>query len=86
MKINSVTQNQPVTGPGDSTSPDAMRTSSPNQVMLRAERGAEGGRVYRINTTVTDSKGALCTSVVKVAVPRGAVDTQASYGSFKVSR
>jgi hypothetical protein len=86
MKINSVSQNQPVTGPGDSSSPDAMRTNSPNQVLLRAEHGASGGRVYRINVTVTDSKGAVCTVIRKVYSPRNAVDTSDSYGSFKVSR
>ena len=85
IKINSVDQTQPVKGPGDSTSPDAVRTSAPNQVLLRAEYGAGGGRVYRINATVTDSKGATCTSTQKVAIPRNAVETSASYGSFKVS-
>jgi hypothetical protein len=86
MKIDSVTQTQPVKGPGDSTSPDAMRTTKANQILLRAEYGPGGaGRVYRIAVTITDSKGAKCSSTEKVAIPKDAVETSASYGSFKVN-
>jgi hypothetical protein len=85
VKINSVTQNQPVTGPGDSTAPDAMRISSdPTKLLLRAEFGSGGGRVYRVTVTVTDSKGALCSTMVRVTIPRFAPDSIASYGSFKL--
>jgi hypothetical protein len=84
-KINSVSQNQPVRGPGDSTSPDAIRISNPNQVLLRAEYGKGGGRVYRITVTVSDSLGGTCSTVEKVTIPRNTADTSASYGSFKIN-
>ena len=84
-QITTVNQTQPITGPGDSTSPDAARVSNPTQILLRAEYGPGGsGRVYRVNVTVTDSKGASCSSTEKVSIPRTAVETAATYGSFKV--
>jgi hypothetical protein len=83
-QITSVTQTQPTTGPGDSTSPDAMRVSKPNQILLRSEyRPGGSGRVYHINATVTDSKGESCSSTENVSIPRTAVDTAAAYNSFK---
>jgi hypothetical protein len=84
LKITAVSQNQPVTGRGDSTSPDAIRLTAPNQVLLRAEYGVGGGRVYRISVRVTDSKNISCNTTVKVPIPRNATDSSASYGSFQV--
>jgi hypothetical protein len=63
--ITGVTQDEP-TG----STPDARRTSAPNQIKLRAERLGEGdGRVYRIAFTVTDSSGRACSGTVMVGVP-----------------
>ena len=49
--VDGVTQDEPVTGIGDATSPDARLTAAgagSNQVELRSERNAQGnGRVYR---------------------------------------
>jgi hypothetical protein len=78
LSITSITQDEPVRGLGaGSTAPDArLSTSSLNLAFLRAERSGNGdGRVYRLRFTATDTRGALCQSVVKVGVPhnRGAV-------------
>jgi hypothetical protein len=83
LRITSVTQNQPVTGPGDPTAPDAMRGAQPNQLLLRAESSPVGaGRVYRINVSVADTKGGSCTSSLRVRIPRSAIDTGPDYDSF----
>ncbi len=83
-QITTVNQTQPTTGPGDSTSPDAARVSNPRQILLRAEyRPGGNGRVYRINVTVTDSKGESCSSTEKVSIPGSAVETAGTYSSFK---
>jgi hypothetical protein len=80
--IDAVTQDEPVTAPGDDTSPDAQFTpagASSNQVLVRAERNPQrNGRVYRIAYTVSDGKGGTCSRTAgvggntnaKVAVPR----------------
>jgi len=83
LTITSVTQNQPVRGPGDPTSPDAMRLFA-NQLLLRAEAAPVGsGRVYRINVTVTDVKGGTCTRSLRVRIPKTAPDTGPDYDSFQ---
>jgi TolB protein len=70
VRITGVTQDEPVTGPGDHTRPDA-RLRSDNAVRVRVERSPRGdGRVYRIAATVTDSRGGTCTGTAIVAVPR----------------
>jgi hypothetical protein len=70
IEITGVTQDEPVRGKGDRTSPDARRTSDPNRVKLRAERGSKGdGRVYRISFRASDGAQS-CTGEVKVGVPR----------------
>jgi len=72
--IDGVTQDEPVTGAGDSTTPDAQLTAAganSRQVRVRAERSPQGdGRVYRIAYTVSDGKGGSCSDGEKVAVPR----------------
>jgi len=73
LAVDAIGQDEPLTGPGDRTSPDARRTSRPRHVQLREERAPGGnGRVYRIDFTVTDSGGASCEGRVKVSVPRHA--------------
>jgi outer membrane protein assembly factor BamB len=81
-QIDGVTQDEPVTGMGDRTSPDAALTSagaSSNQVFIRAEASSKGnGRVYRIAYTVSDGNGGSCSgtagpsgnTTAKVGVPR----------------
>lgn len=65
-----VTQDEPVTGLGDHTRPDA-RLLSGDVLRVRAERSPRGdGRVYRIAVTATDSHGASCTGTATVGVPR----------------
>jgi Tol biopolymer transport system component len=81
-----VTQDEPVVGRGDVTTPDARRAAG-NSVEVRAERSPEGdGRVYRVAYDVADGRGGLCTGTAKIAVPRSkkqtAVDSEATYNSF----
>ena len=88
ISITGVTQDEPLTGAGDHSSPDARPALSSDQVSLRAERSPRGnGRVYRITFTLSDGKGGSCSGTVKVGVPRhkreGAVDSAPpSYNSF----
>jgi hypothetical protein len=92
LSIDSVTQDEPVNGPGTGhTSVDAQwlddRTDA---VYLRAERSGQGdGRVYRITFTATREKDDKeCTGTVTVGVPhdkgKGStpVDSGGSYDSF----
>jgi FG-GAP repeat len=71
--IDRVTQDEPVTGTGDATSPDARLTAAgagSNQVELRSERNPQlDGRVYRIAFTVSDDTDS-CSSIARVDVPR----------------
>jgi dipeptidyl aminopeptidase/acylaminoacyl peptidase len=89
IAIDGVTQDEPVTGPGDPTHPDAGEGLRPGEVRLRSERAPRGdGRVYRIAFTATDSGGGSCTGTATVSVPRHkrreAVDTAPpSYDSFE---
>jgi hypothetical protein len=72
--VDSVTQDEPVSGAADDTSPDAQLvggSADSNQVRVRAERNPMGnGRVHRITYTVSDGNGGSCSGVAKVAVPR----------------
>lgn len=68
--VLSVSSNEPVTGPGDNTSPD-WEIINDHHVKLRAERSANGnGRTYTITITCTDKWGNIKTSIAKVKVPR----------------
>jgi hypothetical protein len=62
--VDGVTQDEPVSGVGDDTSPDAALTAagaSSSQVLVRAEASSRlDGRVYRIAYTVSDGKGGTC--------------------------
>ncbi|MBV8996160.1 MAG: hypothetical protein JO287_21220 [Pseudonocardiales bacterium] len=71
IKVNGVTQDEPLNGTGDGdTAPDA-RASAPGSVDLRAERAGTGdGRVYRVAFTADDGKGGTCTGTAKVTVPK----------------
>jgi len=85
--ITAVTQDEPLTSPGDTTTPDAVAGDSPDQVYLRAESSRRGdGRVYRIDFEVSDGQ-ATCTGRATVQVPRRrdttAIDSAPpSYDSF----
>jgi TolB protein len=85
-RITAVTQDEPVSGRGDFTSPDASRASTTDHVYLRAERRNGGsGRVYRLAYIAFDGKGSTCMGTAKVAVPRKtrAIDSAPpSYDSF----
>jgi hypothetical protein len=71
VTITGVTQDEPPTGRGDTTSPDAALTRDPARVLLRAERAARGdGRVYHVSITAADDRGGECQESVDVAVPR----------------
>ena len=85
--ITSVTQDEPVIGPPGTTSPDAMKASEPNAVLLRAERDPRGdGRVYTISFRVDDSAGGSCEGTAFVTVPRkkgeAATDSGQDFDSF----
>jgi hypothetical protein len=88
LTITGVTQDEPLTGPGDRTSPDAAPGNAPDEVRLRAERSSRGdGRVYRVAFDVSDGLGGTCSGVAKVGVPlrKGttAIDSAPpSYDSF----
>ena len=68
--INSILQDEPVNGLGDGdTSPDGFGIGT-SIARIRSERAGEGnGRVYMINFTASDDKGASCKGVVFVGVP-----------------
>ncbi len=72
IEITTVTQDEPVNGPGDgNTASDAERGPATNQVQLRAERSGSGdGRVYRVSFRASDPAGAHCEATVKIAVPK----------------
>jgi len=63
-QIDGVTQDEPATGVGDDTFPDAALTSAganSNQVLVRSEANSLfNGRVYRIAYTVSDGNGGSC--------------------------
>jgi hypothetical protein len=70
--ITSITQDEPVSGPGfGTTMPDAAGKGG-SVAQIRAERAGNGnGRVYAINYEATDPKGAHCSGVLNVTVPHG---------------
>jgi hypothetical protein len=87
LTITGVTQDEPLTGRGDSTSPDAQAATNSHEVFVRAERNPQiDGRVYRIAYTVSDGQGGACSGSVTVQVPRKkgetAVDSGGSFNSF----
>jgi len=70
LSVNGVTQDEPVTGHGDSTSPDAVDDGE-GELRVRAERDRHGdGRVYRIAFTASDGRGGECSGTATVSVPR----------------
>jgi hypothetical protein len=71
VTVDSVTQDEPVAGKNDKTSPDAVLVPGAGQVRLRAERNPHGdGRVYRIAYTASDGHGGSCSGTLTVGVPR----------------
>ena len=86
LRITGVTQDEPLTGPGDQTPIDALADTTPDTVRVRNEAGTKGdGRVYRIDFHGSDGRGGTCSGTVKVSVPRKgqAVDSAPpSYDSF----
>jgi len=71
IEITAVTQDEPVRGQGDSTAPDAVTGSVPNEVLLRAERSPRGdGRVYRLSVQGSDGRGGSCEGELTVEVRR----------------
>ena len=81
LTITGVTQDEPVAGPAD-----AIATTLPDQVRLRAERVSRGdGRVYRIAFEASDGRGGTCTGFATASVRKGssAVDSAPpSYDAF----
>jgi dipeptidyl aminopeptidase/acylaminoacyl peptidase len=88
IRIDGVTQDEPVTSEGDPTSPDAQSGPAADRIQLRAERNPQGdGRVYRLSFTASDGQGGSCAGTATVSVPRHrdepAVDSAPpSYDSF----
>lgn len=71
VDVDGVTQDEPVAGKNDNTSPDAVLVPGAGQVRLRAERNPHGdGRVYRIAYTASDGHGGSCSGTLTVGVPR----------------
>jgi dipeptidyl aminopeptidase/acylaminoacyl peptidase len=70
LSVDGVTQDEPVVGGGDNTSPDAVDQGD-GQLRVRAERNPHGdGRVYRIAFTASDGHGGSCSGTATVSVPR----------------
>jgi Tol biopolymer transport system component len=86
--VTGVTQDEPVRGARDLTSPDAVIGATAAEVRLRAERDPKGdGRVYRIAFEVSEGRSGTCSGEVSVSVPRKkkepAIDSAPpSYDSF----
>ena len=67
LEITGVTQDEPVRGPAD-----AVDTTHPHRVRLRAERDPKGdGRVYRIAFEADDGRGGTCTGFATVERAQG---------------
>ncbi len=80
-----VTQDEPTTGKGDKTCPDAVIQSG--VALLRNEQMSHGnGRVYRVSFTAEDGHGGSCRGQVPVCVPpKGSetcVDDNQVFGSL----
>jgi dipeptidyl aminopeptidase/acylaminoacyl peptidase len=70
LSVDGVTQDEPVVGRTDNTSPDAVDEGD-GQLRVRAERDPHGdGRVYRIAFTASDGRGGSCSGTATVSVPR----------------
>jgi Tol biopolymer transport system component len=70
LSVDGVTQDEPVVGSGDHTSPDAVDQGE-GELRVRAERNPHGdGRVYRIAFTASDGRGGSCSDTATVSVPR----------------
>jgi dipeptidyl aminopeptidase/acylaminoacyl peptidase len=86
--VTGVTQDEPLTGGPDKSTPDAAPAQEPSAIQLRAERrNGRDGRVYRIAFTAEDTFGATCSGSTTVSVRskpgRPAVDSAPpSFDSF----
>ena len=87
ITVTSITQDEPVEGPGNNAAPDAVVVGS-NRIQLRAERDGTGnGRVYRIEFVARDSQGFETPGSVEVCVRHdqrtdgGCVDDGQDYDS-----
>jgi Tol biopolymer transport system component len=70
FSIDGVTQDEPLRGQGDHTSPDATLSGDGSVLRLRAESRRRGdGRVYRIAFTASDGRGDTCSGTASVEVP-----------------
>lgn len=69
ISITAITQDEPVSGPGNASSPDGEGLGT-DLAFLRAERDGDGnGRVYQITFTARDDKGGESIGSVRVCVP-----------------
>ena len=70
IKINAITQDEPVNGLGDGdTAPDGFGVGT-SQAQLRRERSGTGnGRVYALWFQADDGHGGTCSGSVRVGVP-----------------
>jgi hypothetical protein len=70
VRFSHVTQDEPVDGPGQGNSPDAIIGGGGTTLQLRAERAGQGdGRVYHVEFVATDAIGSECRGEVTVCVP-----------------
>ena len=65
--IVSITSSEPVTGPGDHTSPDWQITGNLT-AQVRAERGKDATRTYTITVVCTDASGNTAEAITTVTV------------------
>jgi hypothetical protein len=70
--IINVTSNQPVTGPGDTTSPD-WEVTGPLTLKVRAERTNNVDRIYTITVSTEDRAGnaTISTTTIRIGFIRG---------------
>jgi hypothetical protein len=81
--VQAITQDEPVVRLEDTTAPDGLINMG--DALVRSERQRRGnGRVYRVQFSATDDKGASCTSNFSVSVSVGsnpAVDDGQNFDS-----
>lgn len=70
VELIAICSNEPVTGPGDKTTPD-WEITGPLTANLRAERAGKANRIYTLTIRATDAGGNSSTSQVSVTVTKG---------------
>jgi hypothetical protein len=85
ITITGITQDEPVRSRHDRTSPDGSGVGTAEAAVRNERDEHRDGRVYAIHFDANDGRGAMCSGVVNVSVPRDrkhpAVDSGQRYDS-----